>query len=229
MIGRKKTFKPNRALFVPDKICVICLQSLTEAQIDMCTTKCNHSFCTSCLIKSMKFGNQCSLCRTVLTSPNQKFGMKYNKSKNIVNQEINYYDPYIQESLYYVMNNIEYHCQGGTLTEGIKHSLAREMREVFENFGMGICLNVNKTFEDVNIYQSNNVEQSNLVEQPDSPPNSPPLSPPVNIPSPPSAPPSIINTGFDVEAYHQRTTSTSAPTNPSPLASLLVSESLPPI
>jgi len=147
--------------------------------------------------------------------------MKFNKSKYIVNEELNYYDAYIQESLYYVMNTIEYHSQSGTLTDGLKHSLAIEMREVFDNFGMGICLNVNKTFRDMNVYQSNHVV--------------PPDSPPMDIPSPPTdspitdSPPSIINTGLDIDAYNQTITSSSAPTIASPLASLLSNEALPSI
>ena len=64
----------RRISFVKETLfCSICYVSLTELTNDISTTKCNHLFCTTCIIKSMKFNNTCPLCRTELTSPSKKF------------------------------------------------------------------------------------------------------------------------------------------------------------
>ena len=170
--------------------CAICLQNITKAQLDMCTTKCNHRYCTSCLIKNMKYTNECSLCRTTLTSPTQKFAIKYDVSKQIVTEEIEYYKAYIHENINYIINTIEYHSKGKQpITEGIKYTLKKEMMDVFENFGMGVCLNINRTFSDVNVYDTNHNMR----------PVSPPISP-ITTPSP------TITVDATIETNHDTTT-----------------------
>lgn len=150
------------------KFCSICYVSLTELNNNISTTKCNHLFCTTCIIKSMKFNNSCPLCRTVLTSPNKKFCINYNKSKRIVLEELQYYREYIADNINYIMSTIEYHTVNNSLTAVIKNQLQREIGEVFENFGMGICLNVNSKFANCNIYDTNQE-----LQQPNSPLESP--------------------------------------------------------
>ena len=66
------------------------------------------------------------------------------------------------------MSTIEYHTENKSLTPAIKNQLQREIGEVFENFGMGICLNVNSKFANCNIYDTNQE-----IQQPDSPLESP--------------------------------------------------------
>jgi len=105
----------------------------------------------------------------VLTSPNKKFCINYGKSKLIVLEEVQYYREYIADNMNYIMSTIEYHTENKSLTPGIKSQLQREMTEVFENFGMGICLNVNTKFGAYNIYDTNQE-----VQQPSSPLVSPP-------------------------------------------------------
>ena len=151
------------------QLCSICYVSLTELNNDISTTKCNHLFCTTCIIKSMKFNNSCPLCRTVLTSPNKKFSINYGKSKRIVLEEVQYYREYIADNMNYIMSTVEYHTENKSLTPAIKSQLQREMSEVFENFGMGICLNVNTKFANCNIYDTNQE-----IQQPSSPLVSPP-------------------------------------------------------
>jgi hypothetical protein len=104
----------------------------------------------------------------VLTSPNKKFCINYNKSKRIVLEEVQYYREYIADNINYIMNTIEYHTVNNSLTPAIKHQLQREITEVFENFGMGICLNVNTKFANCNIYDTNEE-----IQQPNSPLESP--------------------------------------------------------
>ena len=149
-------------------LCSICFSPLTNAKIDISTTRCNHTFCTSCIIKSMKVNNTCPLCRTELTSPNRKFTIKFNRSKRIVLEEIQYYKAYITDHIEYLMNSIEYHTNEKTLQPGIKDTLHKEMLQVFENFGMGICLNINGKYANFNVYNTGS------PLQPDSPIESPP-------------------------------------------------------
>lgn len=148
--------------------CSICYVSLSDLNNNISTTECNHLFCTTCIIKCMKFNNSCPLCRTVLTSPNKKFCINYNKSKRIVLEEVQYYREYIADNINYIMNTIEYHTENKSLTPAIKNQLQREIGEVFENFGMGICLNVNSKFANCNIYDTNQE-----LQQPNSPLESP--------------------------------------------------------
>ncbi len=151
-------------------ICSICYSPLTHAKLDVSTTRCNHLFCTSCIIKSTKFNNTCPLCRTELTSPNKKFGIKFNRSKHIVLEELQYYKAYIGDNINYVMDTIEYHTNERSITPGIKHTLHKEILEVFENFGMGICLNINSKYGNYNVYNTG------PTEQPISPVEPPPPS-----------------------------------------------------
>ena len=148
--------------------CSICYVSLTELKNNISTTKCNHLFCTTCIIKCMKFNNSCPLCRTVLTSPNKKFCINFSNSRRIVLEEIQYYREYIADNINYIISSIEYHTEQKSLTPAIKNQLQREINEVFENFGMGICLNVNTKFANCNIYDTNQE-----IQQPNSPLESP--------------------------------------------------------
>ena len=61
--------------------CCICLQEFNSfEQPNVSVTKCHHFFCTSCLIKTMKYGNRCPLCRTILRSPTKKMTMTHTVS-----------------------------------------------------------------------------------------------------------------------------------------------------
>ena len=170
MNNRMLKFKDETQIHIDTQFCSICYTCLTNVNNNISTTKCSHLFCTTCIIKSMKFNNTCPLCRTELTSPNKKFCINFNKSKRIVQQEVMYYQAYISDNINYIMDLVEYHTKEQTLTPDIKHKIHTEMNEVFENFGMGICLNINTTFSNMNVYNTNNE-----VEQPNSPLGSPPI------------------------------------------------------
>ena len=45
--------------------CVICLENTKKT--DVTITKCNHTFCTSCLLTNIHESNKCPICRTELT------------------------------------------------------------------------------------------------------------------------------------------------------------------
>ena len=118
--------------------CCICFQELQYATIDRTVTRCNHYFCTGCLLKHMKYNNECPLCRTILLSPNKKFSMGIPLSAKIVSQEINYYDEYIKECIYYVMNTVEYHTNNKTISDEIKDTVHKEIIKSFEILNLKI-------------------------------------------------------------------------------------------
>ena len=163
---KQNFFNRNPPKPIETTICSICYSPLTDAKLDVSTTRCNHLFCTSCIIKSTKFANTCPLCRTELTSPNKKFSIKFNRSKHIVLEELHYYKSYIGDNINYIMDTIEYHTNGKTLTPSIKHTLHTEILEVFENFGMGICLNINSKYGNYNVYNTGSTEQPNSPVEP---------------------------------------------------------------
>tara|TARA_B100001758_G_scaffold160997_1_gene138846 strand:- start:1217 stop:1729 length:513 start_codon:yes stop_codon:yes gene_type:complete len=113
----------------------------------------------------MKFNNTCPLCRTELTSPNKKFCIKYNSSKRIVHEELLYYKAYIEDNIKYIINTVEYHTKAKTMNSNISHTLQQELVNVFENFGMGICLNINGKFSNFNVYNIDNNSQPNSPEE----------------------------------------------------------------
>lgn len=162
------------------KFCCICFEELQLLTTNKTVTRCNHHFCTSCLLKNMKYNNECPLCRTVLLSPNKKFSMGYPISSRIVSQEISYYNDYIKECVDYIINTVEYHTKNDDISDEIKDILHKQILNAFENFGMGICLNVNTTFRNYNVY---NTDESS---SPPSPPNDTPPDSPIN--SPPNSP-----------------------------------------
>lgn len=45
-------------------ICAICLEEMDEK--NNCTTLCNHKFCLSCMLKSLKYKNSCPVCREII-------------------------------------------------------------------------------------------------------------------------------------------------------------------
>ena len=157
--------------------CSICFQELQYATMDRTVTRCNHYFCTSCLLKNMKYNNKCPLCRVVLLSPNKKFSIGLPLSEKIVEEELQYYDDYIKQSLHYVIDNIEYHTMHNTITDKIKENVCNELLQVFENFGMGVCLNVNTRFREYDVF---NTGGASSPPSPSSP--SPAVS--VSVPSP---------------------------------------------
>ena len=157
------------------KFCSICLEELQNATIDYAITRCNHIFCTSCLLKYIKYNNNCPLCRKMLSLPNTKFKLDHSVSEIIVNRELQYYDNYIKEGIQYLINSIEYHTENNTLTYREKREVQEEIFKMFHNFGMGICLNVNTTFKKFNVFNTgspihrndsvfdlSNIEQDNI-------------------------------------------------------------------
>ena len=146
--------------------CCICLQEFTTyEQPNVSITKCHHSFCTSCLIKTMKYGNKCPLCRTILRSPTKKMTMTHDVSSAIIQQELLFYDEYIKESFNYIIDMIQYYINEKELTQNVRDNIHSEMKKVFQNFGMGICYNVNSSLEEMyrSQYQG---EQNQGVEEP---------------------------------------------------------------
>ena len=45
-------------------ICPICLEEINEK--NNCTTLCNHKFCLSCMLESLKYKNSCPTCREII-------------------------------------------------------------------------------------------------------------------------------------------------------------------
>ncbi len=157
------------------KFCSICLEELQNASIDYSVTKCNHTFCTSCLLKHSKYSNICPLCRIVLSSPNTKFKIPFDVAGRIVSKELVYYNDYIEEGSTYVMDTIQHHIKNDSLDSTVKKKVTEDIKEMFENFGMGVCLNVNTTFNKLNVFNTgspihrtvsvfdlSNVEQQNI-------------------------------------------------------------------
>ena len=133
--------------------CCICFQQFTVLErLNISITECHHSFCTSCLIKAMKYDNKCPLCRTILRSPTKKITMTPAVSNLIIDQELQFYDEYISESLNYIINSLQYHMEKKNLNSDIINQIHIDMKTVFQNFGMGICFTVNKSIEQ--LYQS---------------------------------------------------------------------------
>ena len=130
--------------------CSICLQEInTFEQINVSITKCHHFFCTSCLIKTMKYGNKCPLCRTILRSPTKRMTMTHTVSSSIIQQELLFYEDYIKESFNYIIDMIHYYVTEKKMTQDVLNEIHKEMKKVFQNFGMGICYNVNRSLEEM--------------------------------------------------------------------------------
>lgn len=130
--------------------CCICLQEfMSTDQPNISITKCHHYFCTSCLIKTMKYGNKCPLCRTILRSPTRKMTMSHDISSSVVQEELLFYNDYIKESFNFIIDMVIYYISENKLTENIRENIHQEMKKVFQNFGMGICFNVNRSLEEL--------------------------------------------------------------------------------
>ena len=150
--------------------CCICFQQFTVLEkLNISITKCHHSFCTSCLIKTMKYDNKCPLCRTILRSPTKMITMTPSVSNLIIEQELQFYDEYISESLNYIINTLQYYIDKKKLDSSVINQIHIDMKTVFQNFGMGICFTVNKSIEQ--LYQS-----QYGAEQQQAPTNLPPIS-----------------------------------------------------
>jgi len=113
----------------------------------------------------MKYGNKCPLCRTILRSPTKKMTMTHDVSSAIIQQELLFYDEYIKESFNYIIDMIQYYINEKELTQNVRDNIHSEMKKVFQNFGMGICYNVNSSLEEMyrSQYQG---EQNQGVEEP---------------------------------------------------------------
>ncbi len=163
-----KEKKGNNDLAKSSIFCSICFQELQDAAMDLTVTRCNHYFCTSCLLKNMKYNNKCPLCRVELLSPNKKFSISIPLSGQIVEEEMEYYGDYINNSINYAIDTIQYYTARNTITEEIKKTVYKELIQVFENFGMGICLNVNTRFREYDVFNTGGVLN---MERPHSPPS----------------------------------------------------------
>ena len=69
--------------------CPICLTKINN--IDICVTTCNHTFHTSCLMRSNN-NNTCPLCRSCI------YSSKSSSSSNTIPQWYKDYEEYIKES-----------------------------------------------------------------------------------------------------------------------------------
>ena len=63
--------------------CPICINPLTETNI--CKTKCNHSYCLSCLLEHLTYNNTCPLCRSLIFN----FIKKVEESESEEEEEVN--------------------------------------------------------------------------------------------------------------------------------------------
>jgi len=146
------------------KFCSICLEELQNAILDYSITRCNHNFCTSCLLKHIKYSEFCPLCRTKLAEGNKKFKLDFNVSEMIVNKELDYYDSYIEEGISYTINTVKYHMENNTFTYAVRREIHNELYKMFQNFGMGVCLNVNTTFKNLNVFNTGSpIHRTNSV------------------------------------------------------------------
>ena len=149
---------------VNDTKCSICLVSLKGVHSDITITKCNHLFCTTCILNSVKYKNTCPLCRTVLTNPPKKFDISFVRSQQIVKQELHYYRSYIINTLSTLIATVEHHTNTDTLSPSIMIDLQKDLLETFDNFGMGICYNVNTKFSDCFITNSQVGDQIEYID-----------------------------------------------------------------
>jgi hypothetical protein len=73
--------------------CPICINPLTETNI--CKTKCNHSYCLSCLLEHFTYNNTCPLCRSVIFSfkkvEDSESEEEEDETPVIVNYKMSYY------------------------------------------------------------------------------------------------------------------------------------------
>lgn len=65
-------------------ICNICFNNISDK--NYCITSCNHKFCLSCILISIKYKNTCPCCRTELTSNDY-----INRNNTINTRNINQY------------------------------------------------------------------------------------------------------------------------------------------
>ena len=76
--------------------CPVCMEKLNGDK-NISITKCNHKFCSECLIKSARIKNDCPLCRQKLTSdevaPQPEFT---NEEVNSIIEDNDYYHETIQ-------------------------------------------------------------------------------------------------------------------------------------
>ena len=61
----RKIFTKPKVKKIKTNECPICYEKLQD--INVCTTKCGHSFCHQCMMKSLKWNNKCPSCRDKLS------------------------------------------------------------------------------------------------------------------------------------------------------------------
>ena len=150
----KKEKKKNRSLNLKNsaRYCSICFEEIQDASCNYSITPCNHAFCTTCLLQYSKYNNNCPLCRKDILSPHKKFKLGFHVANKIIREELYFYKDYIKDGSNFLIDAVEYHVNNSTLDDDIKCVVHNEIVKMFENFGRGICLNVNTTFKKYNVF-----------------------------------------------------------------------------
>ena len=67
------------------KKCCICLHDIST--INNCVTPCGHAFCLKCLLYSLRFSNNCPLCRTEIEKSRDSQNISLDKIADLVYRE----------------------------------------------------------------------------------------------------------------------------------------------
>ena len=85
----------NREILIPKPIikriddCPICMEPIDNKR-NVIITKCNHQFCSECLLNEMNNRNTCPICRTELKKEKKKPTLSDGELRNIVIRNIAY-------------------------------------------------------------------------------------------------------------------------------------------
>ena len=71
------------------KECPICMEPIQN--VNCCITKCNHAFCTSCLLKSSLRSGLCPMCRTKI-SENTTITMFVDNKEEIIKRSLDAFE-----------------------------------------------------------------------------------------------------------------------------------------
>ena len=69
--------------------CPICMDPIDNRK-NVIITKCNHQFCSECLLKEMNNRNTCPICRTVLKEEKEKIKLSDDDLREIVMRNLSY-------------------------------------------------------------------------------------------------------------------------------------------
>ena len=143
--------------------CCICFEELQNAEINLSITKCNHHFCTTCLIKTMKHSSKCPLCRTILRSPKKPISINYFMISSLIQEELFYHSTYVNDLSKYIIDVMKYaekkiETANEENEDYIKEIISKELVKLLKNFGIGISVSINKLLYE---HTSENIDLDN--------------------------------------------------------------------